>query len=83
MTLIHVGVIFVDYVKIQTNTRRVVHLNKCTHDTYDHGLSHTFRGPIVVLNCFTGIRNALVKCILMFNLSRNTRVSKVFPWKEF
>jgi len=44
------------------------HLNKCTRGTSVHGLSHTFVGPIVVLNCLTDIKNALVKCILIFCL---------------
>ena len=60
MTLIPVGAVTVDYVKIQTNAQDVLHMNKCRHGTYDHGLSHIFRGQIEVLNCLTGIKNALV-----------------------
>ena len=82
MTLVPVGVIIVDHVKTQTNAQNVHHLNKCTHGTSDRGLSHAFNGPIVVLNCFTDIKNALVKCIFIFNLNRNTAVFKCFYRKN-
>jgi hypothetical protein len=38
-------------------------------DTSDRGLSHTLKGPGVLANVLTGIINAFVKCLFIFNWS--------------
>jgi hypothetical protein len=38
-------------------------------DTSDHALLHRFKGPGVVVNDLTGIKNALVKYLFIFNWS--------------
>jgi len=35
--------------------------------TSDHGLSHHFEGPGAIVNGFIAIKNALVKCLFVFN----------------
>jgi hypothetical protein len=36
-------------------------------DTYHHGMSPSFKGPDVAANGLTGTKNALVKCLFIFN----------------
>lgn len=38
-------------------------------NTSDHGLPHPFKGPGEVSNGLSGIRNASVKCLFIFNWS--------------
>jgi len=48
-----------------TNAQNVFHLIKTCMDTSDHGLSHSFERPGIVVNDLTSIKNAMVKCLFI------------------
>jgi hypothetical protein len=41
-------------------------------DTSDRALLHRFKGPGAVVSDLTGIKNALVKCLFVFELELNS-----------
>jgi hypothetical protein len=48
-------------------------------DTSDHGPPHAFKGAWVVVDCLTGIHNAMVKCLFVVNRSCITQGSLSVP----
>jgi hypothetical protein len=56
----------------------VLNLNQLTHDTFDHGLSHRFKGPDAVASGLTDVKNALMKRVFIFILRSYTDTNFLF-----
>jgi len=46
---------------------------KACMDTWDHVLSHNFKGPWAILNCFGIHKNALAQCLFIFSVTEYPR----------